>query len=178
MKAWQRIEPTTRTKVGWRTVVTKTFLMSNGEKTSFDTFGNEGQEFVAVLALTHDNKVIIARQSRVGPEKVMEELPGGFVDSGEDLEAAARREFLEETGYAVGDIEYLGTYPKDGYMNAVWHVFYATGCVPATQQELEREEHIELDLISIPRLIENAKSGNMTDAVAVLMALDKLQNRR
>lgn len=174
MQPWKRIEPTQVTKVGWRTVVTKSFIMPNGEKTSFDTFGNEGQEFVAVIGLTPDKKAVVARQFRPGPEKVMDELPGGFVDAGEDLEAAARREFLEETGFEIGTIEYLGGYNKDTYMNALWHVFVGYDCMKRAEQELEAEEHIEIDLIPINKLIENAKTNTMTDAVAVLMAYDRL----
>lgn len=171
---WTRIEPTAVTKVGWRTVVTKTFVMPDGETQTFGTIGNEGQEFVAVIGLTPDNKVVVARQFRVGPEKVYQELPGGFVDKGEALEVAALREFQEETGYKPNDITYLGGYHKGAYMNATWHVFWATGCEKVAEQELEAEEHIEIDLISIDQLIENGKTDAMTDATAVLMAYDKL----
>lgn len=171
---WTRTEPTTVTKVGWRTVVTKTFVMPDGETQTFDTFGNEGQEFVAVIGLTPDNKVVVVRQFRFGPEKMYEELPGGFVDKGETLEAAALREFQEETGYKPAVIEYLGGYHKDTYMNALWHVFWVTGCEKVGNQELEAEEHIEIGLISIDQLIENGKTDMMTDATAVLMAYNKL----
>ena len=37
-------------------------------------------------------------------------IPGGFVDYGETLEAAARRESLEETSLAVTDLRLLGCY--------------------------------------------------------------------
>jgi 8-oxo-dGTP diphosphatase len=37
-------------------------------------------------------------------------LPGGFVQSTEDLEVAARRELAEETGVEVGHIEQLASY--------------------------------------------------------------------
>lgn len=177
MKAWQRIEPTTVTKVGWRTITTKTFRMpnGNGSTSTFDTIHPDGQEFAGVLGLTPDNEVIITRQYRVGPEKIMDELPGGFVDEGETPEQAAVREFEEETGYQAGRIEYLGAYHKDTYMNSRWHAFIAYDCQKVTDQTLELDEYIELDTISIEQLIQNAVTDNLTDHAVVLMAYEKLR---
>lgn len=178
MKPWQRVEPTKVTKVGWRTITTKTFLMPNGEETTFDMLHRDGEEFAAIIAITGDKKVVIARQYRPGPEMVMDELPGGFVDPGETPEVSAKRELLEETGYCAEDVRYLGSIHKDTYMNATWHVLIATDCKKVAEPELGYTEHIEIDLISIDQLIINAKTDKMTDHAAILLAYDELMKIR
>lgn len=175
MKSWERIEPTGVKKVGWRKITSKTFVMPDGRKAVFDTLHPDGQEFASIIALTPDNKVVIARQFRPGPEKIMEDLPGGFVDAGEDAETAVKRELLEETGFVAGSIKYLGIYHKDVYMNAKWHAYMAYDCVLTQKQSLEEDENIEVDLIDVAELIENAKQDRMQDHAAVLLAYDELR---
>lgn len=148
--------------------------MPNGEITTFDVMHADGQEFVCVIALTPENKVVVAEEFCTGPELVTDELPGGFVDEGEDIKAAALREFFEETGYEPADIAYLGKYHKDKYLNATYHAFFATGCVKVGRQKLEAEEHIDVVELSIEEFLTRAKNDKSTDHGAVLMAYDKL----
>lgn len=52
-------------------------------------------------------------------------LPGGFVNEGESLADAARRELQEETGLAVGDLEQLYTAGDPGRDPRGWTVSVA-----------------------------------------------------
>ncbi|HCU23977.1 MAG TPA: hypothetical protein DF383_03090 [Deltaproteobacteria bacterium] len=59
---------------------------------------------VMMLGMTAERKVILVEQYRVSLGKNVIEFPAGLVgdqDKAENLETAARREFLEETGYTA-----------------------------------------------------------------------------
>lgn len=172
---WQRSQPDEVTKVGWRTVTRKTFLAPDGNEYIYDTIGAVGAKTAAVIALTPENKVVIAEQFRTGPERVLQELPGGAVDEGEDEVTAALRELREETGYTSNDIVAIGMANEDAYANHHHYFFLARNCQKTHEQHLEEGELIGVKLISIAELIDNAKHANMTDAVAVLCAYDTLK---
>jgi 8-oxo-dGTP diphosphatase len=53
--------------------------------------------------------VLLLRRAHT-PRRGCLDIPGGFVDAGETIEGAARRELREETGLAVGRIRPLGFY--------------------------------------------------------------------
>lgn len=59
------------------------------------------------------NELLLIRRAR-DPFAGRWALPGGFIDIDEDLEAAARRELLEETGLVAGDLVQLQTFGRPG----------------------------------------------------------------
>ena len=175
MKPWKRVEPTVVTKIGFRTVMVKHFTMPDGRLLDWTIMNEDGWAAANAIIITTDNKVVVARQFRPGPEKIFDELPGGIVDAGETPEECAVREAAEEVGYEPGNIEYLGACHYDAYVGGDRHYFLFTGCTPTEAgPQAEEDESIEVRLVSINELLKIAKSGKMTDPGAVLMAYDKL----
>lgn len=174
MKPWRRLEQTRVTQAGFRTVVHKQFEMNNGTIMHADVDAEEGMQGVCVIAVTPDKQVVIARQFRCGPEQILDELPGGLVDDGETPEQAGKRELLEEVGYAAAQFEYIGWIYVNPWHNGIHHYYLAYDCDPVAANNPEEFEEIEVVKISIDQLINNARTGNMTDAAGVLLAYDRL----
>lgn len=64
---------------------------------------------VVIMLITHGNSVLVGRSPH-WPEG-MYSLLAGFVEPGETIEAAVRRETFEEAGIPVGDVHYLSSQP-------------------------------------------------------------------
>ncbi|WP_100369346.1 NAD(+) diphosphatase [Yoonia maricola] len=64
---------------------------------------------VVIMLITHGNSVLVGRSP--GWPEGMYSLLAGFVEPGETIEAAVRREVFEEAGVRVGAVSYLSSQP-------------------------------------------------------------------
>ena len=154
-----------------RTIDRIDYKLPNGAEADF-YIKAEGPS-VATLALTEHDEVILARQFRPGPNAILNELPGGFIDPGEDALTAAKREFLEETGY-TGDFVFIGTCLDDAYSTMQRHCFVATNCKKVSEIQSTTTEHTELILMPFAEFRQHIKTGQMTDIEVAYLALDHL----
>jgi len=91
---------------------------------------------VVIMAITHADRLLLGR-GPTWPER-MYSLLAGFVEPGETLENAVRREVLEETQVAVGAVRYVASQPWPFPMSLM------LGCIGEATSEAITVDPVEL----------------------------------
>jgi 8-oxo-dGTP pyrophosphatase MutT (NUDIX family) len=131
-----------------------------------------------VLAVDDEQRVLVVVQYRHPARMRFVELPAGLLDKpGEDPEEAARRELLEETGFAAERWTHLGsTWSSPGITGELIHLYLAQGLSPADRGGFEpAHEEADMRLYRMPlaELVDGVLAGTIADAPlvnAVLLA--------
>ncbi|HEX9960629.1 MAG TPA: NUDIX hydrolase [Pyrinomonadaceae bacterium] len=141
--------------------VREDFCERESDNLEHSFFVIESPDWVNVVPLDAENRVILIEQFRHGTEEIILEIPGGMIDEGEAPETAARRELLEETGYASDELVYLGkSRPNPAIQNNWIHFFAALNCRIIQETDFDEHESVVTRLVSldeIPHLIESER---------------------
>lgn len=139
-----------------------------GGKREQDFFVVEAPDWINVVPLTVAGEVVMVRQFRFGVAAPTLEIPGGMCDPGETPAEAARRELLEETGYAAPELVDLGwVHPNPAIQDNRCHTFLARDAARAAQPAPDPNEALEVvtvPLSEVPRLVAG---GAITHALVV-----------
>lgn len=169
MKPWKLLREEVLFQNEFARLEKQRYLMPAGNEADYFIHGTK-QHVATVVAVTPDEKFIMAREYRPGPGVIIDESPGGLMDEGEDPKLAAERELLEETGYK-GEMHFLGRTYISAYSPKLKYCFIALNCKKVAEPNHDGNEFIEVVLKSKEEFIQQVEAGDFTDQENALWAL-------
>jgi ADP-ribose pyrophosphatase len=136
----------------------------------------ETGDWVNVVPLTGDGRVVMVRQFRHGIRDFTLEVPAGLIDDTDASPgAAALRELREETGYVSQQIVPLGAvYPNPAIMNNRCHMFVARDVQLAGAPRWDGTEELAVETVRLEKIPELVRNGSVSNALT-LVAFHLLQ---
>jgi ADP-ribose pyrophosphatase len=128
-------------------------------------------DWVNVVAVTPDERLVLVRQFRYGTDAFSLEVPGGVMDAGEDPVAAGLRELREETGFAGERARLIGSvHPNPAFQSNRSHFVLVENVQESHALEWDADEEIEVILKPVDEVLALARAGGITHSL-VLNAL-------
>lgn len=150
----------------FRYVKVKSQSPTNGQIGNFDVV--QCMNWVNVIGITKDQKIILIKQYRHGTEEVTVEIPGGAANFNEDPKLGAIRELREETGYTSTNWRHLGRVDANpAFMNNQCDTYLALDCEKTHEQEFDPFEEIEVYLKDVKDLPGMVASGEITHSIVI-----------
>lgn len=175
--------------MSWRVTATRSVLKDRWIDLRADTCVTPGgavldpyyvltyPDWVHVLALTDDDRIVMVKQYRHAAGETVLELPGGAVDAADtDPAQAAARELGEEAAYAATDFRLICSHwPNPATHTNKVHFFRAIDPVAAGTQKLDAgEDGLTVHLVPVPEVLRGLREGwimQSMHASAILLGL-------
>ena len=146
-------------------VFVKKVRLPNGYLATFEIIKHPGAALI--IPFLSKDKLIMLRQLRPVVGNYIYELPAGTIDKGEKPLECARREIVEETGYSAGSMKRLGAiYPVPGYSTEKI-VIYKAEELSLRHRHAEKDEIIELKVLTRTAVRHLFRSGRIVDAKTI-----------
>ena len=139
--------------------------LPNGNVVNLEIIKHPGATLI--VPFLNKNTIIFIRQFRPVINSYLYELPAGTLDKGETPARCARREIIEETGYAAGKMTLLGKiFPVPGYSTEIITIFKAEK-LEKRKKDTQADEIIRVCVLSRPRVKKLFKKGLIKDAKTI-----------
>ena len=153
----------------------ETIILADGSERIREVVRHPGA--TAIVPLISPDEVVLIKQFRYCTGKTLWEIPAGTLEPGELPIECAKRELMEETGYAAGKIEPMGGfYTSPGFCTEFLHLFIATELEPC-EADLDDDEQLTVHRIRIEEALDKIDSGEIVDAKTIvgLMRLKRIR---
>jgi len=140
--------------------------------TEHDFYVLDSVNWVNIIAVTPDQKLVMIHQYRHGSNTVELEIPGGMMDPHEtDPVLTAVRELREETGYEGENARLIGKiHSNPAILSNTTFTVLIENCRPKHDVEFDHGEDLATQLMpvaEIPQLVADEKIGHSLVVVAL-----------
>jgi 8-oxo-dGTP pyrophosphatase MutT (NUDIX family) len=147
----------------WVRLVTTDVVMPDG--TQVDHHVVRMPRPAAGTIMVTDGAVLLMYRHRFITDTWGWEIPAGGVDPGEDLEGAARREAVEESGWQPTTIERVCSFhPANGILDQTFHIFLSRDAVEVGPPDVNEAARVEW--VQVHAVRELLLAGHINDGLS------------
>lgn len=158
----------------WLKVHLDTVELPDGRRVEFHQV--EVRDFALIVPQTEDGRFVLLRQYKHGARRVNVSFPAGGIEPGEAPLECAKRELLEETGYAAEEWHACGGYVQMGNLRgSTGYLFLARGCRKVAEPDSGDLEEMRVEVMDRAALLAAMAAGDfaiMAQVAALLLALE------
>ena len=134
-----------------------------------DFFVIDSVNWVNVIALTPDQRLVMVEQYRHGSDTVELEIPGGMIDSADSSpEATGQRELREETGYEGSNAHIIGqVFPNPAIMSNTCFTVMVDNCHCRHSVQFDHSEDLINRLVPLTDIAELVATGKIRHSLVV-----------
>jgi ADP-ribose pyrophosphatase len=154
-KVWGIVRPLKKA------IMRQDFRFPDGTVREFYLFTSRRGLSVLVFPVTAKGEVVLLNQWRPGACRCVLEVPGGSLEKGQSVRAAAAKELLEETGYRAGRLLPLPSFWADPTNYSVAFLpFLALDCRKVQRPMPEASELLETKKMPLKRWLAHINKKN------------------
>ncbi len=128
----------------------------------------DAPDWVNVVALTADKKIVLVRQFRYGTNQLSLEIPGGVIEPKEDPVVAAVRELKEETGYSGSNARLIASiHPNPAIQNNRCHLVLVENAVLSDVVQWDEDEEMSCEVMPVEAVLALAREGKITHSLVL-----------
>jgi ADP-ribose pyrophosphatase len=161
---WKKLSTKTVYKNRFMTVTEDELVTDHGDPV---TFGVVHKEPAVMIIPWEGVKVTLVGQYRYPVDLFSWEFPAGHMEHA-SIEAAAKTELEEETGYKAERLIKLGEFAiATGHNTQICHTYLATGLTSGTQNLEPAEKGMQLKAVSLDELNQMVVRGEIIDGLTI-----------
>lgn len=129
-----------------------------------DFYTVEIPDAAMICAITPEGDVLLKKEYRYACQEDVIECPAGMFDADEkEPLTVAKRELLEETGYASDDWTYFGpTWESTSKLTNKMHLFMARNCKKVAAQHLDENERLDVFAVPLAKAVDMVMRGEIS----------------